>query len=125
MQQNILNITRRCNKIIIIILSFCFFQGSLPCDVNSSLSLGSANQFFEEAKRKKAMKEKPDFTGNEVESYETQRLLDHDALAQNYEEVSHELAIVPRYTTRATLQICKYIQMTLLQKCLLFFDIIL
>lgn len=54
------------------------------------------------------MKDKPDFTGNELESYETQRLLDHDTLAQNYEEVSHELTIVPRYTTRATLQICKF-----------------
>lgn len=69
--------------------------------------MGSANQFFEEAKRKKAMKEKSDYTGNEVESYETQRLLDHDTLAQSYEEVSQEVTIVPRFTTRATLQICE------------------
>lgn len=53
------------------------------------------------------MKEKTDYAGNEGESYETQRLLDHDSLAQNYEEVSQEVTIVQRFTTRATLQICK------------------
>lgn len=55
------------------------------------------------------MKEKPDYAGNDVESYETQRLLDHDTLAQNYEELPHELtSIVPTYTSTATVQICKF-----------------
>lgn len=71
--------------------------------------MGTANQFFEEAKRKKEMNEKSDYTGNESESYETQRLLDHDTLAQNYEEESSDLTVAPRFTTRATLQICKSI----------------
>lgn len=83
------------------------FTGSLPCDVNSSLSLGPAHQFFEEAKRKNNMNEKADYNEVENESYETQRLLDHDTLAQNYEEETQEVTIVPRFTTRATLQICK------------------
>lgn len=48
-------------------------------------------------------KEYPD-----IESLETQRLLDHDTLAQNYEEETKESNIVPpRYTSRATLQISK------------------
>lgn len=54
------------------------------------------------------MKDKPDYTGGEIESYETQRLLDHDTLAQNYEDENQEVTLVPRFTTRATLQICKY-----------------
>lgn len=91
------------------------FPGSLPCDVNSSLSLGTANQFFDEAKRKSAMNEKTDYPEGDPESFETQRLLDHDSLAQNYEdETTSELTIVPRFTTRATLQICKYIKYNLL-----------
>lgn len=54
------------------------------------------------------MNEKTEYTGGEIESYETQRLLDHDTLAQNYEEDTQEVQ-GPRFTTRATLQICMYI----------------
>lgn len=81
------------------------FSGSLPCDVNSSLSLGPAHQFFEEAKRKKSMNEKAEYVDGEIESYETQRLLDHDTLAQNYEEETQEVNIVPRYITSKSIQI--------------------
>ncbi|CAH1118421.1 unnamed protein product [Phaedon cochleariae] len=50
------------------------------------------------------MKDK-EYTAIDIESsMETQRLLDHDSLAQNYQE-HQEMTILPRYTTNATLQI--------------------
>lgn len=85
---------------------FIPFAGSLPCDVNSSVITAHDYQFLEEAKRSKAMKDK-EYTAIDIESsLESQRLLDHDSLAENYQE-SQEITFVPRYTSKATLQICK------------------
>ncbi|CAG9861063.1 unnamed protein product [Phyllotreta striolata] len=78
--------------------------GSLPCDVNSSVIPAHDYQFLEEAKRNKAMKDKKSSATENESSLESQRLLDHDSLAENYQE-TQEITIVPRYTSTATLQI--------------------
>ncbi|KAG5884717.1 hypothetical protein JTB14_019840 [Gonioctena quinquepunctata] len=81
------------------------FRWSLPCDVNSSVVPTRPYPFLEEAKKNMAMKEDKKYTSNDVESsLEAQRLLDHDSLAQSYQE-QQEITIVPRFTSKATLQI--------------------
>nr|CAI5863464.1 unnamed protein product [Callosobruchus analis] len=79
------------------------FHWSLPCDVNSSVPARDC-QFLEEARKNKALKNK-EYTSIDIDSLESQSLLDHDVLAQNYQESQQEVTIAPRYTSRATLQI--------------------
>ncbi|XP_056638058.1 dentin sialophosphoprotein-like isoform X1 [Diorhabda sublineata] len=78
--------------------------GSLPCDVNASVITPSNLPFIKEAKKSQAAVKDKEYTAIDIESSESQRLLDHDVLAQNYQE-SQEITIVPRYTSKATLQI--------------------
>lgn len=88
---------------------FSFFAGSLPCDVNSSVIPARDYQFLEEARRNKAMKNK-EYTAIDMES---ESLLEHDSLAQNYQEQTSPIEMVlpgaTKFTTKATLQICKYV----------------
>ncbi|CAH1982488.1 unnamed protein product [Acanthoscelides obtectus] len=78
--------------------------GSLPCDVNSSVPARDC-QFLEEARKSKALKNR-EYTSIDIDSLETECLLDHDILAQNYQEAQQEeVTVAPRYTSRATLQI--------------------
>ncbi|XP_018572853.1 uncharacterized protein DDB_G0284459 isoform X2 [Anoplophora glabripennis] len=81
------------------------FRWSLPCDVNSSVIPARDYQFLEEARRNKAMKNK-EYTAIDMES---ESLLEHDSLAQNYQEQSSPIEMVlpgaTKFTTKATLQI--------------------
>lgn len=85
-----------------------FYSGSLPCNVNVPGSYD--RQFFEEARKKKE-KQKAEYTTIDMES---ESLLEHDALNQNYEQTELEViqARVPKvplkYTSRATLEIGSY-----------------
>lgn len=80
------------------------FSWSLPCDVNASVITPSNLPFIKEAKKSQAAVKDKEYAAIDIESSESQRLLDHDVLAQNYQE-SQEITIVPRYTSKATLQI--------------------
>nr|XP_023024108.1 uncharacterized protein LOC111512246 [Leptinotarsa decemlineata] len=81
------------------------FRWSLPCDVNSSVP-NRNYPFLEEAKKNNiTMKQDKKYTANDIESsLEAQRLLDHDSLAQSYQE-QQEIKTGPRFTSKATLQI--------------------
>ncbi|XP_072381591.1 uncharacterized protein [Diabrotica undecimpunctata] len=79
--------------------------GSLPCDVNSSVINPNIHSFIKEVKKSQAAIKDKEYTTADIETdSENQRLLDNDVLGQNYQE-SQEITIVPRFTTKATLQI--------------------
>ncbi|XP_049824312.1 uncharacterized protein LOC109604854 isoform X3 [Aethina tumida] len=56
--------------------------GSLPCNVNASMTQVHDLQFFEEARRKRELRNAPDYTAIDMESM---GLLEDDSLAQNYQ----------------------------------------
>lgn len=63
-------------------------------------------QFLEEARKMKdSDSNNKEFTTN-MDTMESQSLLDHDELQQTFQE-TQEVTIVPRYTSQKTLQICK------------------
>lgn len=82
--------------------------GSLPCNVNAGLTSFYDKQFFEEMTRKKLEDKKVEDTTIEMES---ESLLEHDSLNQDYNESEIEIQTrIPRvptkFTSRYNLDIC-------------------
>ncbi|KAF5284192.1 hypothetical protein FQR65_LT00192 [Abscondita terminalis] len=82
--------------------------GSLPCNVNAGLATFYDKQFFEEMAQKKVEDKKVEHTTIEMES---ESLLEHDSLNQDYSESEMEIPTrIPRvptkFTSRYNLDIC-------------------
>ncbi|KAB0791504.1 hypothetical protein PPYR_03304 [Photinus pyralis] len=80
--------------------------GSLPCNVNAGVTSFYDKQFFEEMARKKTEDKKAEYTAIEMES---ESLLEHDSLNQEYNEPETDVRIprvTTKYTSRFNLDIC-------------------